>query len=192
MIVNEEKKVLVACEYSQVVTVAFRNMGYKAYSCDIIDCEGGHPEWHFKCNVQELLTENWDLIIAHPPCTYLSRVSARWIKNDPGRTIEMGKAREFFMMFTQLNCPTCIENPYPLRAANLPKWTQVICPSDFGHEFTKHTCLWLYDLPPLLPTHCHNINARSWVFNCGGSGKKRARFWEGIAQAMAEQWGPLI
>ena len=188
------KKVLVACEYSQIVTKAFRTAGASAWSCDVIDCEGGHPEWHFKCDVRSLLSQSWewDLVIAHPPCTYLSRAGARWIHGDEVRKKRMMEAREFFMMFTQLRCPTCIENPYPLSAAGLPKWTQVICPSDYGHDYVKHTCLWLYDLPELLPTHCHNINARSWVGHCAGTGKRRARFWEGIAQAMAEQWLPLV
>ena len=188
------KKVLVACEYSQVVTGAFRAAGASAWSCDIIDCEGGHPEWHFKCDVRGLLSQSWgwDLVIAHPPCTYLSRAGARWVHDNEQRKKSMLEAREFFMLFTQLDCPTCIENPYPLRAAGLPKWTQVVCPSDFGHDYIKHTCLWLYDLPVLLPTHCHNIGARCWIGHCAGTGKRRARFWEGIANAMAEQWLPLV
>ena len=188
------KKVLVACEYSQVVTKAFRAAGASAWSCDIEDCTGGHPEWHFKTDVRNLLNQtwHWDLVIAHPPCTYLCRISGQHLLKNPGRIDELEKAREFFLLFTQLGCPTCIENPYPLRAARLPRWSQVVCPSDFGHKYTKHTCLWLYDLPELLPTHCHNIKAESWVKHCAGTGKRRARFWEGIAQAMAEQWLPLI
>lgn len=188
------KKVLVACEYSQVVTKAFRAAGASAWSCDIEDCTGGHPEWHFKTDVRNLLNQTWgwDMVIAHPPCTYLSRVGSRWMHSDPGRAALMEDARSFFMLFTQLGCPTCIENPIPMHAAGLPRWTQLICPSDFGHEYTKRTCLWLYDLPELLPTHCHNINARSWMLHCAGTGKRRAHFWEGIAEAMAAQWLPLI
>lgn len=188
------KKVLVACEYSQVVTKAFRAAGASAWSCDIEVCTGGHPEWHFKTDVRNLLNQtwNWDLVIAHPPCTYLSRVSAPELKKNPSRAGAMEEAREFFMLFTRLKCPTCIENPYPLRAAHLPMWTQVVCPSEFGHEYTKRTCLWLYDLPELLPTHCKSIKAKSWHDHCSSTGKRRAHFWEGIARAMAAQWLPLI
>ena len=188
------KKVLVACEYSQVVTKAFRAAGASAWSCDIEDCTGGHPEWHFKTDVRNLLNQTWgwDMVIAHPPCTYLCKVGGPHLLHDEGRWEKLKEAREFFMMFAQLDCPTCIENPIPLRAANLPHWSQIICPSDFGHEYTKRTCLWLYDLPELLPTYCHNIFAKSWTNHCSSTGKRRAHFWEGVAEAMAAQWLPLI
>ena len=188
------KKVLVACEYSQVVTKAFRAAGASAWSCDIIDCIGGHPEWHLKMDVRNLLNQtwSWDLVIAHPPCTYLSRVSAVALSRDYDRLDKMIDAREFFIMFLELPCPVCVENPIPLRLADLPRYTQLICPSEFGHNYTKKTCLWLKDLPELLPTHCKNIYADQWVKHCAGTGKRRARFWEGIAEAMAAQWLPLI
>lgn len=186
------KKVLVACEYSQIVTKAFRAAGASAWSCDIEPCSGGHPEWHFQCDVTQLIHQNWDLIIAHPPCTYLARVSAVQLKKKPSRITQLISAREFFMMFTQLDCPTCIENPIPLRAAHLPKWSQIVCPSQFGHKYTKKTCLWLYDLPPLLPMRGYTVGAESWIKHCSGTGKRRAHFWEGIAEAMAAQWLPII
>lgn len=186
------KKVLVACEYSQVVTKAFRDAGASAWSCDLEPCTGGHPEWHFKCDVAQVVHQKWDLVIAHPPCTYLSKVSAPILRKDPGRYEKMEEAREFFMMFTRLDCPTCIENPIPLRVAQLPRYSQIVCPSQFGHEFTKRTCLWLYGLPQLLPMRAQVINADSWVKHCASTGKRRACFWEGIAEAMAAQWLPLI
>lgn len=188
------KKVLVACEYSQVVTKAFRDAGASAWSCDIVPCLGGHPEWHFQTDVRRLLHQSWswDLVIAHPPCTYLANSSAVALSRDLSRYAKMEKAREFFMEFTRLGIPTCIENPVPLAVAQLPPYSQIVCPSDFGHEFTKKTCLWLYDLPQLLPTHYHNWKAKSWVLHWSGGSRMRARFWEGIAKAMAEQWLPLV
>lgn len=189
------KKVLVACEYSQVVTLAFRRLGVEAYSCDIIDCEGGHPEWHIKTDVRQLIDDNWDLVVAHPPCTYLCRASAFHIHKDETRPGKMEQAAHFFRMFVDLGESgkrVCIENPYPLQAAHLPKWNQVVCPSQFGHPFTKHTCLWLYNLPPIIPMQGYYISTKSWVRNCSHTGKRRARFWEGIAEAMAAQWSPLL
>ena len=188
------KKVLVACEYSQVVTKAFREAGASAWSCDIIPCEGGHPEWHFQTDVRRLLHQSWswDLIIAHPPCTYLARSGAWMLHKNYDRLDEIINAREFFLQFLELDCPVCVENPYPAKIADLPHWSQVVCPSEFGHKFTKHTCLWLKDLPQLLPTHYKNIYAEQWLRHCSHSGKRRAHFWSGIAEAMAAQWLPLI
>lgn len=188
------KRVLVACEYSQVVTEAFRAAGALAYSCDLEPCAGNHPEWHFQQDVTPLLSPRWewDLIVAHPPCTYLARVSGQALRIDALRWRKLVSAREFFYLFWNYEGKIAIENPYPLNCAQLPPYNQVVCPSEFGHEYTKHCCLWLKDLPPLLPTTCRNIKAESWVKHCAGNGKRRARFWSGIAQAMAEQWLPLI
>lgn len=186
------KKVLVACEYSQVVTKAFRALGASAWSCDLEPCAGGHPEWHFRCDVTQLIHQKWDLVIAHPPCTYLSKVSAVALSRDPGRIEKMHSGKDFFMLFTQLDCPVCIENPIPMRKAGLPPYTQLVCPSQFGHKFTKKTCLWLYDLPPLLPMRGYCTNADQWLKHCNSTGKRRACFWEGIAEAMAAQWLPII
>lgn len=186
------KKVLVACECSQVVTNAFRTAGAEAYSCDLETCYGGHPEWHFQGDVSLILYENWDLVIAHPPCTMLAKSGVIWYRNGRHTKEDVAKAREFFMKFTCLGVPTCIENPVPFREAGLPKCTQLVCPSKFGHEFTKKTCLWLYDLPPLLPMRAECLNAESWVMHCSNRAKRRSRFWEGIAEAMAAQWLPII
>lgn len=187
-----KKKVLVACEYSQVVTSAFRAAGAEAWSCDLEPCSGGHPEWHFQCDVTQLLRQKWDLVIAHPPCTYLAKSGSWCLKRDQSRWEKVHAARDFFMLFTQLDCPTCIENPVPFKAAGLPIYTQLVCPSQFGHEFTKKTCLWLYGLPPLLPMRGYTVSPEQWVKHCAGTGKRRARFWEGIAEAMAAQWLPVI
>lgn len=188
------KKVLVACEYSQVVTKAFRSAGASAWSCDVIPCTGGHPEWHFQCDVRRLLfqTWSWDLVIAHPPCTYLTKAGAVRLAKDNSRYDKGLAAREFFMMFLRLDCPVCVENPVPMSIFQLPRPAQWVCPSEFGHSYTKKTGLWLKDLPELLPTTYKDVTAESWIKHCSGSGKRRARFWEGIAQAMAEQWLPII
>ena len=186
------KKVLVACECSQVVTKAFRDAGASAWSCDLEPCYGGHPEWHFQCDVSQLLSQSWDLVIAHPPCTMLSKVSAVALRSGKHTIAQVEEGRRFFMMFTRLDCPVCIENPVPLRAAGLPPYTQLVCPSQFGHKFKKKTALWLYGLPPLLPMRGYCVNADSWVNHCSSTMKRRSKFWEGIAEAMAVQWLPII
>lgn len=183
------KKVLVACECSQVVCTAFRAAGDVAYSCDIEPCYGGHPEWHIKCDVAQVINDDWDIVIAHPPCTYLTKASAYLWHNGQHRLCQVWKARNFFMMFTQLNVPTCIENPIPLKFINLPKPTQWICPSQFGHKYTKKTGLWLYDLPPLLPMRAAPVITQQWMSHAAGNSKARSRFFEYVAEAMAIQWG---
>ena len=186
------KKVLVACECSQVVTKAFRTAGASAWSCDILPCYGGHPEWHFQCDVTQLIGQKWDLVIAHPPCTMLCRTSAVALSKGKHTMEQVMEAREFFMQFTQLDCPTCIENPIPLRVAELPAYTQLICPSQFGHKFTKKTALWLYGLPQLLPMRGYYVGVDSWINHCSSTMKRRSMFWEGIAEAMAAQWLSVI
>lgn len=186
------KHVLVACECSQVVTTAFRLAGADAYSCDIERCRGDHPEWHFQCDVRDILNDYWDLVIAHPPCTFLSKVSAVALSKGIHTMTQVLAAREFFMLFTQLNCPTCIENPIPLAVANLPKPSQWVCPSQFGHNYTKKTGLWLYGLPPLIPMCGYFTNATSMMRHVNSTGRARSKFHPGIAAAMAAQWLPLI
>lgn len=187
------KKVLVACERSQVVTTAFRQLGAEAYSCDIAYCMGEHPEWHIRRDVREVLDiGSWDLVIAHPPCTMLSKVSAVALSKGLHTMEDVDEARKFFLMFSRLGMPTCIENPIPLKVARLPRPSQYVCPSMFGHPFTKKTCLWLYGLPPLIPMSGYYVNVKSWHDIVGGNKCKRSRFFEGIAQAMAAQWLPLI
>lgn len=163
-------KVLVACEESQAVCIAFRKLGHEAYSCDTQECSGGHPEWHIKGDVLPLINGNkpfitmdgdlhaivgtWDLLIAFPPCTYLTnagsvrlRVKGEINKERMAKAVE---AKAFFMKFLEADCQKiCVENPTPGKIHQLPQYTQAIQPWWFGHPYTKRTCLWLKNLPPL-------------------------------------------
>ena len=193
------KKILVACECSQIVCLAWRREGFEAFSCDLQDCYGGHPAWHIKADALEVMRiSHWDLIIAHPPCTYLSKAGSVAMFPVPGlmdaeRVIKMVHARDFFMEFYRWSeCPIAIENPMPLRAACLPKATQFINPYDFGHPFSKRTYLWLHDLPPLLPTHARILDHKPWLDHCSNSSNRRSKTFEGIAEAMVQQWKNVI
>ena len=192
-------KVLVACEESQAVTIELRKLGHEAYSCDILPCSGGHPEWHLQTDVTELLKMKWDMIIAFPPCTYLSNAGARHlfpkgVLNEE-RYKKGLKAKEFFMKFYNCNCPrVAIENPVSSKIYEMPKHTQEIQPWQFGHPVTKKTRLWLKGLPNLKPTNiiepkqnCHDAN--TW-FSKGGKDRQinRSKTFKGIAKAMAQQW----
>jgi len=220
-------RILVACEESQAVTKEFRRLGHEAYSCDILECSGGHPEWHIKGNVIPLLNrhdegiicfitmdekvhciEKWDMIIAFPPCTYLSNAGARHLykggKLNQERYEKGLKAKEFFMMFYNANCDKiAIENPLPSKIFELPEKTQVIQPYQFGHPFTKRTQLWLKGLPPLQHTEIVEPE-RTWCPSGSYSKKhgekhrgmftkdrarQRSKTFPGIAKAMAQQWG---
>ena len=149
-------RILVACEESQTVCKAFRARGHEAYSCDILECSGGHPEWHLQQDVLDLLNQKWDMIIAFPPCTYLTNAGARHLwkghKLNEERYAKGMEARAFFMQFYEADCPmVAIENPTPSRIYSIPPHSQVIQPFQFGHPYTKRTQLWLRELPP--PTH---------------------------------------
>lgn len=201
-------KVLVACEESQAVTMAFRALGHEAYSCDIIPCSGGHPEWHLQQDVTPLLHEKWDMIIAFPPCTYLTNAGARHLYKGGMLNAERYKkgleAKSFFMAIYNADCQKiAIENPTPSRVYKLPEKTQVIQPWQFGHPYTKRTQLWLKGLPPLKPTNIVTPE-RTWCPSGSYSqkhdekhkgmfttdrAKNRSKTFPGIAQAMAEQWG---
>ena len=207
-------KVLVACEESQEVCKAFRAKGHEAYSCDIQEPSGGHPEWHILGDALAVLTGGtittmegtrheigkWDLLIAHPPCTYLSNAGARFlypkgILNEDRLKLGLA-AKEFFMAFYNADCEKiCIENPTPSRVYELPKYTQVIQPWMFGHPVQKRTCLWLKGLELLKPTEIVEERQSSKVpgnwFNKGGKERQqnRAKTFPGIAKAMADQWG---
>jgi len=193
-------RVLVACEESQVVCKAFREKGHEAYSCDIIDCSGGHPEWHIQQDVIGLLKEQWDIIIAHPPCTFLCVPGAHYLHKQKDRWEKMYKAREFFMIFFNHNCSkVCIENPVPHKYAKLPKYNQIIHPWMFGHEQVKRTALWLKGLPLLKPTKIMENHGERYFRKDGSvsnskwyaksNAKQRSKTFEGIANGMAEQWG---
>lgn len=150
-------RVLIACEESQAVCKAFRKRGHEAYSCDLQSCSGGHPEWHIKGDVIPLLNDGWDMLIAHPPCTFISNAGARWLY--PGGELNYERylkglaGKEFFMQL--YNAPIeriCIENPMPSNIFNLPKPTQIIQPYQFGEPWSKKTYLWLKNLSPLKHT----------------------------------------
>ena len=207
-------KVLVACEESQAVCKEFRALGHEAYSCDIVPCSGGHPEWHLQQNVLPLLKEKWDMIIAFPPCTYLTVTGNRWFNIDRygEKAIQRHKDRkdaiDFFMAFANADCEKiAIENPVGIMSSEWRKPNQIINPWQFGDAFEKKTCLWLKGLPELTPTNIVEIPPRK-KFDSGKSmpswyaeawhlpkeerAKLRSKTFPGIAKAMAEQWGGLV
>lgn len=199
----EDVRVLIACECSQTECAAFRALGFSAFSCDLQPSYGSLPQYHIQGDALDVMNSfTWHLIIAHPPCTYLSAAGASLMHNsrslrpgniDPQRYALMLAARAFFFAFWQWEgCPIAIENPRPLRLACLPPRSQVICPSDFGHPYTKRTYLWLKGLPPLLPTHYHDGHIGSWLDHCSRSNNRRSKSFEGVAAAMAAQWGGLF
>ena len=146
-------KILIACEESQIVTLEFRKLGHEAYSCDLLNCSGGHPEFHIKGDVIPLLKEKWDLIIAFPPCTHLAASGARWFaeKRADGR---QQQGIDFFMQFTNLDCKkVAIENPIGIMSNFYKKPDQIIQPYEFGDTERKTTCLWLKGLSKLRPTN---------------------------------------
>ena len=237
-------RVLVACEESQAVTIELRNHGLEAYSCDIIECSGGHPEWHIMQDVLPLLNGDcefmtvdgqthtlegkWDMIIAFPPCTHLAVSGAAWFekKRADGRQYE---AIEFFCQFLNADCDKIsIENPVGIISGNyIPQWfpdlaekyelprkaSQIIQPYEYGHAAKKATCLWLKGLPNLTPTNvvdpgefytspkgrkfskgsnsdaARDENGKIISWNDPRTAKIRSKTYEGIAKAMAEQWG---
>lgn len=195
------KKVLVACEESQRVCVAFRERWYVAYSCDLKSCSNTHPEWHLKEDVKEVIKkEKWDMVIAFPPCTHLASSGARYFskKRLDGRQQE---AINFFLFFVSLDVPlVAIENPIGIMSTIYRQPDQIVEPWWFGDPVQKATCLWLKGLPPLYPT----VNGfREMLKNDMGRelsnmppSKQRAtlrsRTPEGMANAMAEQWGELL
>lgn len=184
-------KVLVACEESQVVCKAFRARGHEAYSCDIQECSGGHPEWHIRGDVLPLLSEKWDMILAFPPCTDLAASGARWFakKQADGR---QQRSIEFFLRFTNVDCPkVAIENPIGIMSRIYRKPDQIIQPWQFGHGETKATCLWLKGLPKLTPTQIvSGREQRVWRMPPSPDrAKARSKTFPGIAKAMGEQWG---
>ena len=215
-------RVLVACEESQTVCKAFRNRGHEAYSCDIQDCSGGHPEWHIKVDVIPLLNGNcefytvdgvkhviagkWDLIIAHPPCTYLTGAGACNIPKHPER-IPLGfEAVEFFLKILNADCDKIvIENPPPMKRFNLPKYNQLVRPYMLGESNNKPICLWIKGVEELKPTNIveKDKDIVRWVHKATGQikscskwyntntsqhSKHRSKTFHGVAEAMAEQW----
>ena len=191
-------KVLIACEYSGIVREAFKKKGHDAVSCDVIPTETVGN--HIQDDVLKHLDKQWDLMIAHPPCTYLSNAGARYLypkgKLNKDR-LKLGlEGKNFFMALHNANInKICVENPIPSKIFELPKYSQIIQPYEHGHPIQKRTCLWLKNLPKLKPTTIVDIRQSTKIpgnwFNKGGKErqKNRARFFEGIASAMANQWG---
>ena len=227
-------KVLVACEESQRVTIELRKLGHEAYSCDIQECSGGHPEWHIQSDVLPLLNgkcefetvngskhkieSKWDMIIAHPPCTYLTVSGNRWFnekrygESAKERFRNRIKAAEFFMEFAvNADCEKiAIENPVGVMNSFYRKPDQIIEPYEFGHPVSKKTCMWLKGLNKLQPTeivkpekvkcndgkyysgpalHAVDDNGKILPYNDPMTAKIRSKTFPGIAKAMAEQWG---
>lgn len=219
-------KILVACEESQAVTKELRMLGHEAYSCDIVECSGGHPEWHIMQDVIPLLNGNcgfatmdeqthmvngkWDMIIAFPPCTYLTVTGNRWFdiekygKKAVQRHKDRAEAIEFFMAIANADCDKfAIENPIGVMSTTWRKPNQIIQPYEYGHPCRKATCLWLKNLPLLKPTNvvypeiyyykAKNGRIKSdsrWrsKFSVADRAKQRSKTFPGIAKAMAEQW----
>lgn len=201
--------VLVACEESQRVCIAFRERGHNAFSCDIEPCSGGHPEWHImqdviplldgRCNfetidgIEHSIDGKWDLIVAFPPCTHLAVSGARYFeqKRKDGR---QQQGIDFFMEFTKADCDKiAIENPIGIMSSNYRKPDQIIQPWMFGHGETKATCLWLKNLPKLEPTNIvDGREQRIWKMPPGPErAKERSKTFPGIAKAMASQWSDI-
>lgn len=217
-------RVLVACEESQTVCKAFREKGHVAFSCDLQECSGGYPEWHINGDCLSLLDGDcefvtqdgtkhtqigeWDLIIAHPPCTYMSKAGARWMYPTAGNISEERlklamEAKEFFFKMLNAKCKRiAVENPVPLKVVGLPKPTCSVQPYEHGEPFSKKTCLWLKNLPPITPTNIVSNYKPYLPSNTGGAkrgqkhsrgvaknAKEASKTFKGVAQAMCEQWG---
>ena len=204
-------KILVACEESQAVTIELRKLGHEAYSCDILPCSGGHPEWHLQQDVIPLLNGKWDMVLAFPPCTYLTVTGNRWfnVEKYGEKAIKRMRDREeaikFFMMFANANCEKiAIENPVGIMSTVWRKPDQIIQPYEFGDPYEKRTCLWLKGLPKLEPTNIVEPPPRkqfksgktmaTWYADAINLPKEerarlRSKTFPGIAKAMAEQWG---
>lgn len=219
-------RILIACEESQATTKAFRKLGHEAYSCDLLPCSGGHPEWHFQQDIFEVINDGWDMMIAHPPCTFLTGSGVQWLSHPddkhlpfedrrpnpkyPNRRQDMLDSVEFVKALYNSNIDKiAIENPVGLLSSKWRKPDQIIQPWMFGDEATKTTCLWLKNLPELLPTDIVGKGERT-VFSSGKSHPKwyadalknaktkeerqtlRSKTFPGMADAFAVQWGSIL
>lgn len=184
-------KVLIACEFTGIVRDAFTALGHDATSCDILPSE--RPGKHIQGDVREILDDGWDLLIAHPPCTYTSGAGYRWFKTQPDRMAKAREGYEFFMAMVNAPIPLiAVENTRGLLWQWYRKPDQIIHPYHFGHPMTKATCLWLKGLPPLMATHIISDPFVNWTKYKGShTGKDRSRTFTGIASAMAAQWGAV-
>jgi hypothetical protein len=184
-------RVLVACEYSGKVREAFRKLGHDAWSCDLLPADDSSP-YHYQGDVRDILYEGWGLMVAHPPCTHLAVSGARWFKDKIEEQVE---ALEFVRLL--LDAPVdkiALENPISIISSRVRKPDQIIQPWQFGHGETKATCLWLKNLPPLMPTNIvEGREGRVWKLPPSEDRwKLRSETFQGIADAMAEQWGGQV
>ena len=219
-------RILIACEESQATTKAFRKLGHEAFSCDLLPCSGGHSEWHYQCDIFEVINKGWDLMVAHPPCTFLTGSGVQWLSNPedkalpfeerrphpkyPNRRNDMLDSVEFVKALYEADIKhIAVENPVGLLSSRWRKPDQIVQPYMFGDEATKTTCLWLKNLPLLLPTNIVGKGERT-IFASGKSHPKwyadalknaktkeerqtlRSKTFEGMAQAFAEQWGGIF
>lgn len=211
------KRILVACEESQAVTIELRKLGIEAFSCDLQECSGGYPDWHYQRDVFEVIEMGWDAMIAFPPCTHLAVSGAAWFeqKRKDGRQQE---GIDFFMAIVNANVPRiAVENPIGIMSKLYRKPDQIIQPYYFGDEASKKTCLWLKNLPPLYHNATPNLfdsnvtfvgkgeivefesgckmpkwYADAWKLPKDERSKLRSKTFPGIAKAMATQWGSYI
>jgi hypothetical protein len=182
--------VLVACEESQIVTIALRKKGIEAYSCDLLPCSGNEPQWHIRGDVQNILNEEWDAVIAFPPCTHLAVSGARWFKEKKELGVQQ-EAIDFFLLFTRIDCDrVAIENPVGIMSTVYRKPDQIIQPWQFGHGETKATCLWLKGFSKLTPTNI--VEGREQRILKLPPTKRgsllRSKTYKGVADAMTSQW----
>jgi len=214
------KEILIACEESQAITKAFRKLGYNAYSCDLLPASGGHPEWHIQGDaIEEAYSGKYDMMIAHPPCTYLAVSGARWLYNKDGsRNEERYENQAEALDFVQqlMNAPIehiAIENPISVISSHIRKPDQIVHPYMFGDKASKSTCLWLKNIPKLIPTDI--VEKGEFVEWIGKNGKKkrqakwyydalakaknpeerrtlRSKTFQGMADAIASQWSCVL
>lgn len=208
-------RILVACEESQAITKELRSLGHEAYSCDLLPCSGGHPEWHYQQDVFEVIDKGWDMMIAHPPCTYLAVSGARWLYNKDGsKNLDRYKKQSEALEFVQrlMDAPIdriAIENPISVISTHIKKPSQIVQPWMFGDKASKSTCLWLKNLPNLEPTDIvekgefiefiskKGVKKKQpkWYFDALKKAKSpaerrtlRSKTFQGMARAMATQW----
>jgi hypothetical protein len=211
----DKMRILVACEESQAITKELRALGHEAFSCDLLPCSGGHPEWHFQEDVFEVIEQGWDMMIAHPPCTYLAVSGARWLYNKDGsKNEERWRNQAEALQFVQrlMDAPIdkiAIENPVSVISSHIRKPDQIVHPWMFGDKASKSTCLWLKNLPKLEPTDIvekgefiefiskKGVKKRQpkWYFDALKEAKTpaerrtlRSKTFKGMAQAIAKQW----
>ena len=192
---SDRLRILVACEESQAITKELRELGHEAFSCDLLPCSGGHPEWHFQEDVFEVIDKGWDMMIAHPPCTFLAVSGARWMYNKDGsinqeRLEHQNEALNFVQRL--MDAPIdkiAIENPVSVISSQIRKPDQIVQPWMFGDEAQKSTCLWLKNLPLLEPDNI--VGKGEFIENATSPEQRRtlrSKTFKGMAKAMADQW----